>query len=604
MSQKYTPTIWDEEIVPTLKRRLETESTIIANRLSATHFDFDQHVTGLLTPSDDNRAKEDSTSFTGQCASSPSQAGPSSSARSKVTSHRSNTQSTSPRRPRRNNTLDPPTPQTSRIPIRPRSKSQTPSPRSMSTSHPPLPLTIPHSHSSGIPILKTRSSPSNQHRPFPSNSPITTSVSVFGPLSGNGRGRDSPDFSGTEGFIKNELPPFRLAPDEAMRIAERGHDLHDGDLVDDDDEGPSGDRGEKRKRAVTMSNGLKVDSRPGYERSASGSSGGSNGSTSGRKNSSGRPSTSGTTQGGKSNLGMGYPSSHRPDRPSRSSSNTGQRTQPSSSKSFTPRSASLNLLASSGSPSNGTSPASRLGVAAHFIPPESSYTPPKGTNWDEVVLPTVAKKLGISSETRAGRGEEDDLAVEWDRDGTPIKWVKRRGGKGLGENGEGNTPSPSALNHDEVHSNRPTAFSPTFEPSPDNPLYSSPSRPPQMRYQRSNEGIELGPIRTTMAHPTTLSNTHVDTFDPRPAATLSKKPSTQSGLGRKASFLRGNSKPEITKQESQMSLRNQAPPQVPGTTHQITDAIYQGSKARQMEKQKRTQTEDDTHGKGCGCVVM
>ncbi len=63
-------------------------------------------------------------------------------------------------------------------------------------------------------------------------------------------------------------------------------------------------------------------------------------------------------------------------------------------------------------------------MAAHFIPPETTYTPPKGANWDEVVLPTVAKKLGIGERDRVV-GEERDLAVEWDRDGTPVKWIKR-----------------------------------------------------------------------------------------------------------------------------------------------------------------------------------
>ena len=76
--------------------------------------------------------------------------------------------------------------------------------------------------------------------------------------------------------------------------------------------------------------------------------------------------------------------------------------------------------------SSSTTNSKFLGVAAHFVPPENTYTPPKGANWDEVVLPTVAKKLGIQDNTPVKReGEEGDLAVEWDKNGTPIKWVKK-----------------------------------------------------------------------------------------------------------------------------------------------------------------------------------
>jgi len=72
------------------------------------------------------------------------------------------------------------------------------------------------------------------------------------------------------------------------------------------------------------------------------------------------------------------------------------------------------------------------------VPPETGFTPPKGADWDDVVLPAVAKKLGItvagggavSPRRETGSGDEapsgdDDLAVEWDKDGTPIRWEKR-----------------------------------------------------------------------------------------------------------------------------------------------------------------------------------
>ncbi|EJT46840.1 hypothetical protein A1Q1_04441 [Trichosporon asahii var. asahii CBS 2479] len=89
---------------------------------------------------------------------------------------------------------------------------------------------------------------------------------------------------------------------------------------------------------------------------------------------------------------------------------------------------------------------SRPGLAAHWVPPEPTFTPPKDADWDDVVLPTVAKKLGISTLSNSGHGRnqsiasalevsqsstsgeagEDDLAVEWDRNGQPIRWEKQQ----------------------------------------------------------------------------------------------------------------------------------------------------------------------------------
>ena len=99
-----------------------------------------------------------------------------------------------------------------------------------------------------------------------------------------------------------------------------------------------------------------------------------------------------------------------------------------SSKTFqAPRSSSLNVLASATNIASPSSSFSRQGgVAAHFVPPENKFTPSKDANWDEVVLPTVAKKL---DSTDGGKkiieGDVGDLAVEWDRDGTPVRWVKK-----------------------------------------------------------------------------------------------------------------------------------------------------------------------------------
>jgi len=133
------------------------------------------------------------------------------------------------------------------------------------------------------------------------------------------------------------------------------------------------------------------------------------------------------------NVGLGLPSTRSKallnQAPRSSSSRQALNHLSSSSTATTPRSASMNMLAHSNS---------RLGIAAHLVPPESTYTPPKGQAWDEVVLPTVAKKLGLGdSPSPQGWVEGDgDLAVEWDKSGTPIKWIKKETVSRLGGPGE------------------------------------------------------------------------------------------------------------------------------------------------------------------------
>jgi hypothetical protein len=242
--------------------------------------------------------------------------------------------------------------------------------------------------------------------------------------SGSGSGRDSPDLmmasSMSNDDLKDELPPFRLRKGEAMRIAEKGHDLRDTDEVPDEDvydygRGEEGTMdGAKRRRRQSMrsvsKNSVKLDDIPPL------------------------PSTAGLPRSGNANgnVGLGLPSTRSKalqlNAAPRSSSSR-QALNHLSSSTTTPRSASLNMLAQSGS---------RLGIAAHLVPPESTYTPPKGQAWDEVVLPTVAKKLGLGdSPSQQGWVEEDgDLAVEWDKSGTPVKWIKKETVSRLGGPGE------------------------------------------------------------------------------------------------------------------------------------------------------------------------
>lgn len=264
-------------------------------------------------------------------------------------------------------------------------------------------------------------------------------------------GRDSPNLlpptlRQKESFIKDELPPFKLFPDEAMQIAQRGHDARDMEQEsrwDDDTEGGPFDN--KRKRAITMRTSEMQSGRNGNSLDIERPSASRQNSTSSVTSGSGRlprPTTAsnplsarssderrrGGTSG--SSIGLGQPSSSRQATPgsnAKGRSASGRLAQAESSLVAGSRSASLNMLASSTS-SAGTPSGSRLGVAAHFVPPDTTYTPPKGVNWDDVVLPTVAKRLGLGQEGKAGvsrEGSEGDLAVEWDRDGTPIRWAKR-----------------------------------------------------------------------------------------------------------------------------------------------------------------------------------
>ena len=216
-----------------------------------------------------------------------------------------------------------------------------------------------------------------------------------------------------EDFILNELPPFKVEPSVEKGRAGLG-------LGADKDSS-------KRKRAETLRTSPSSERRDrqisGLQVRPTSSRGNSSGSEGRDRNP--RPATAAVgSRGAASTLGLDQPFNRKVSAPAVTRAHS-----PVLATASTPRSASLNMLASLSSPSPAPTPtptptSSRLGVAAHFIPPGTTYTPPKGTNWDEVLLPTVAKKLGIGEGERAV-GDEGDLAVEWDRDGTPVKWIKR-----------------------------------------------------------------------------------------------------------------------------------------------------------------------------------
>ncbi|KAE8539937.1 hypothetical protein D1P53_003875 [Cryptococcus gattii VGV] len=393
----------------------------------------------------------------------------------------------------------------------------------------------------------------------------------------------------TEGFIKNELPPFIMSPEEALRIAERGHDFEsddDAQLRDlhhleldphivsstSQEMGLAEGKGEKRKRAVTLKTG-------------------------GRNRRIAARSSNGVRE---------------PDFVAKPRIQTGS-TPPAAAISYpisqTSRSISMKAFSSTPRtpPSHNTLPdsSSRLGVAAHLIPPENTCKPPEGANWDEVVLPTVAKKLGIREARNIDKLSEpdaEDLAVEWDKNGTPIKWVKKKM--------EDSTPLDKQTDFETKSPNSKLMglrFNPTLEPSP-----ASPFRQSDYDTQRLDT-IGLGPQREAPGPYTT----------PPPLL----KTISQTSIALKSSLLKKASMQSVTKPPSLRSVQGVSPAQPPasGATHRITDAVYeegmdkhngvtsvkanlsgvgnvQSEKAMGSRPNKKAR--EDSHSKGCGCAVM
>ncbi|OCF73808.1 hypothetical protein I204_05652 [Kwoniella mangroviensis CBS 8886] len=711
MSRITTTPGWDEQIVPTLKKRLESESQYLTKRLSAASFE-DQHQQPATAVSSSSSSKlnsfPQSPTFGVFQQNPPGSSSSSGIPRSRTKSGpflndtrqlngnnggQSNGKRPSPRIDT-SSISSPKIPSAalpSRIPTRPRSKSQLassssrPIPVHSDSQPPPLPTASTERSISGIPVLTTRSRSRSPSKRLPS-----TKMSVA--VMENRRESLELGLGGTrikEGFIKNELPPFKMNPNEALRIAEKGHQLNDEESSNCRTSYDSS-RMAERKRSISMKPNNLHPKPNGHMMERSGSSGSDR---SARRNS--RPSTSSAATGTRGygistshtglGLGMGQPSSSRLSN-GRTTQRTGSSRSPingSSSTAFNaPRSASLNLLSASPSMSmngNGTPPSARLGVAAHFIPPESTYTPPKGTDWDDVVLPTVAKKLGINESEKEGGGAlvgEGDLAVEWDKDGTPIRWVKRKvvsGGNGSARVGLGlgdSTGSQNSIQPNDITPTRTHAFSPSFEPSPDNPLQprQRPSSASLRNRPSASSDTELTTLRTTNGQPVSLgqpidrssspsrNNAYYPGGEPFPSQgvgvhrkTSSQNMSTSSpisGLGsnpalnRKPSTLKkqNHSTPTVSRQGSELSLRtrnasnvgrnnnsnNKFGPgpgssqnghgngqmSIPGTTHRITDAIYENQLARREGRVNekgggaKARKDDDMHGKGCGCLIM
>lgn len=471
----------------------------------------------------------------------------------------------------------------SRIPTRPRSKSQlAPRPvlphQSSAEFQPPLPA-------SRIPRPSSSRRGSSNALENAEGRGTRTERDMYGHRQRATR-TASPELGGriVEGLVKNELPPFLYHPDDALRIAEQGHDLWSDD--EDDVAGYEGARGgregqnplsrsvggmEEREGKRKRNDTIKPErtTRPDDRQDGMGSSDYMHPAVDRDLEMHSTP----RKQGGN-NLGLGIPTSSalRKQATSRSASTR----TPAAHNTSTPRSASLNLLASASNMPSSSPSSSRLGVAAHFVPPENTYTPPKNANWDEVVLPTVAKKLGMVESDKSRQGDDGDLAIEWDKDGTPIKWAKR---EMLSTSQSTNVSVTPDTGEDMVGAQKltlqyagtsgpgvassPSSFSPTFEPSPNNPLrYSAQS----VRQKKSGESIELSPmptpIRTSRGQATALYTE--PPVSPAPFSDLTPVPpgwrgdlpaqgDNQERITRKPSLLR-----RLTSQASQRSLRSQA----------------------------------------------
>lgn len=550
----------------------------------------------------------------------------------------------------------PVTPPPSRIPIRTHSKSQAGSdPDSFMASDRPRSM-LGLSSSSTIPTAIGRTSRSPQPQGEVSNT--HSKKLVDGPSAKKPRGQsageleqgdfreDSPTFDAariTEGFIKNELPPFIMSPDEALRIAERGHNLESDDDAQMQDwqhleldpyavSGSSQEmelaerRREKRKRATTM----KTSGRHRHVAARS-------------VNKDWEPDF-GLPVFGNSSLNAAKPRAQTGSTPPATATSypISQTSRSVSMKafSFTPRTPhSYNTLPNS---------SSRLGVAAHLIPPASTYTPPKGANWDEVVLPAVAKKLGIGEARSADKidiePDAEDLAVEWDKNGIPIKWVRKKMEdrtplnkqtdvsmvRKMGEQFAKLSSKFQTKSPDNKLIGLP--FNPTLEPSPNSPFC-------QSNYDAQHpDTIALGPQREA-------PDLHI--FPPPLSKTIS-----QTSINRKPSFLRKASMQGMTKPSSQKSTQGQryddeeiqtfmgndsAPGQsqcgVPsvqaptaGSTHRLTDSMYEkhmnkhsGMTSLQANmsrvgnvqsgkavvgSRRNKKAKEDSHNKGCGCAIM
>ena len=441
---------------------------------------------------------------------------------------------------------------------------------------------------SNIPIFTGRSvSPNRSPQPSPGKS---YSPKLHAHLAVSNDNRNSLDLdSGAkirEGFIKNELPPFRVLPDEAMRIAEKGHDIDD-DGADDDqyslgltseeeagetahDDGDDGGAAaqaeavmvmEKRKRAETIKTTSSVKKiAPGGRGSALRTAGATR-----KMSNSGRPST-GSTSSNKitglprsgTSLGLGRPStaaSRRVASGGASVSGSGSGTTRSSSFVMgslasqmdisNTRSASMNVLAS-----NARDQVPLSAVRNNF----AGDSPVDGADRDDQANDSMNSTLSPNS-TMSSKGLNPSF-IRWDD-------------PNLGEP-DNNVDSPTLRHPKSISSLRSkrsrenmSAGSSLAPPLPSSSAYPNQLDPQghhSLRARRSGENIQSqftsAPPRMTLGHPTNLSfqdSNRSTPMTPDRGDPLSRHDSPEKGGGgvsRKSSVLQKEKSPVVSRQPS------------------------------------------------------
>ncbi|CAK9779425.1 hypothetical protein CC85DRAFT_331516 [Cutaneotrichosporon oleaginosum] len=253
-----------------------------------------------------------------------------------------------------------------------------------------------------------------------------------------------------------------------------------------------------------------------------------------------------------------------------------------------------NSMSNRTNPSPPTQSQSKLGIAAHFVPPETTFTPPKGADWDDVVLPTVARKTGITvsqnghslehghkyshsasyslgSNSLGSTPHEDDLlAVEWDKEGTPIRWERQRPREGLSE--------------DDFAANRAAAGAQWAVDD-----FGAPKR------DGKEESIEMAPLRNP---PSQLQPAPTPTRPPRAAGRSpqsSPQPVQQPFAG-----------PPPTQRPAHGGQGGQGG-HAKGAHHfprPMEVAAPQSPKSSRSKHGRKRRDEDDIKTGGCGCVIM
>ncbi|GMK58478.1 hypothetical protein CspeluHIS016_0505100 [Cutaneotrichosporon spelunceum] len=255
-------------------------------------------------------------------------------------------------------------------------------------------------------------------------------------------------------------------------------------------------------------------------------------------------------------------------------------------------------LSSRSNPSPPTQSQSKLGIAAHFVPPETTFTPPKGADWDDVVLPTVARKTGItvsqnghglehghkySQSTTLSLGstqqqrEDDLLAVEWDRDGTPIRWERQRVKEGLSEEDF----AASRATAEAMQWNVDDFGAPAHSKSSGNEV---------------TEDIEMAPIRNPSTAPLPVR-------PPRAAGRNSVHSSPQSV--QQPFTLQPQTQQQVQQRPAQHTQQGQGQgyQQFPRPIEATTPTSLKIPRAGKYGRRRRDDDDDIKTG-GCACVIM